>query len=88
MTVTIKQLYEGAKKAKKDNVCKFMRDMKRVKLKLIYYQGRFHWFGPAVVVPNIQDCLSNTKVPCQWDCMGLAYVVYPKECFKPPYLNE
>lgn len=44
---------------------------------LRHYHGRFFWEGPAVVVDSLQDALSETKVKCQWDNMGLGYVVYP-----------
>jgi hypothetical protein len=57
---------------------KFIRNMKRAGLKPYYYSGRYYYKGPAVNVSNIQDALSNTKVPCRWDNMGLDYVVYPK----------
>ena len=57
---------------------KFIKDMKKVGLKPYHYRGRFFWEGPAVNVDNIQDALSNTKVPCQHDGMGLGYVVYPR----------
>lgn len=58
-----------------------MRDMKRagLKSKMRYYEGRFNWTGPAVVVSDIQEVLSHTKVKCQWDNMGKNFVVYPKQ---------
>lgn len=75
----LKQLYKEAKENSKEDLCRFMRDMKRAKLKLRYYEGRWYWKGPAVVVGSIQDVLSNTKVRCQWDNMGVDYVVYPRQ---------
>lgn len=56
---------------------KFVEDMEGAGLFVEHYIGRFYWEGPAVVVHNIQDALSNTKVRCQWDNMGLDWVVYP-----------
>ncbi len=34
--------------------------------------------GPAVDVDNLQDALGATKVRCQWDNLGLGWIVYPK----------
>jgi hypothetical protein len=56
----------------------FVEDMKNAGLKVKLYHGRYFWHGPSVDVNNLQDALSNTKVPCQWDNMGMLYVVYPK----------
>lgn len=57
---------------------KFVEDMEDACLDVEHYRGRFFWQGPAVICDDIQDVLSNTKVKCQWDQMGLGYVVYPK----------
>lgn len=77
----LRELYTTAKAKHKTALCRFMRDMKRAGLlpNMRYYEGRFFYRGPAVRVDNIQDALSNTKVPCQWDNLGLGYIVYPKE---------
>jgi hypothetical protein len=56
---------------------RFVRDMERASLRVQHYRGRFYWEGPAVVVDNLQDALGTTRVPCQWDHMGLGWVVYP-----------
>ena len=60
---------------------RFMGDMKRagLKSKMRYYEGRNFWTGPAVVVDDLQDALSHTKVKCQWDNMGRGFVVYPRQ---------
>jgi hypothetical protein len=57
---------------------KFVKDMKKAGLEPYDYRGRFYYHGPAVNVDSIQDALSETKVKCQWDNMGLGFVVYPK----------
>jgi hypothetical protein len=59
------------------NFIKFVKDMKKAGLEPYHYNGRFFYSGPAVDVKDLQDALSNTKVKCQWDNMGLDYVVYP-----------
>lgn len=81
MKPTLKELYQHAKNSGNDKVCRFMRDMKRAGLvkDMYYYSGRWFWHGPAVNCSEIQDVLSETKIPCQWDNMGLGYVVYPKQ---------
>jgi hypothetical protein len=56
---------------------RFVKDMTKAGLEPYHYHGRFFWHGPAVNVDNLQDALSNTKIKCQWDSMGLGYVVYP-----------
>ena len=71
-------MYEKAQKNGIPDICRFMRNMKKAGLKIEYYQGRNFWTGPAVRVDDIQDALSNTKVKCQWDNMGLGYIVYPE----------
>lgn len=55
----------------------FVQDMEGAGLLVEHYIGRFFWEGPAVVVDNLQRALSETKVKCQWDNMGLDWVVYP-----------
>lgn len=55
----------------------FVEDMENAGLFVEHYMGRFFWEGPSVVVRSLQDALSNTKVKCQWDNMGLDWVVYP-----------
>ena len=57
---------------------RFIKDMEAAELEVRDYKGRYSYDGPAVVVENIQDALSNTKVPCRCDNMGLQFVVYPK----------
>lgn len=56
----------------------FVKDMEEAGLEVRDYNGRFFYHGPAVVCDDIQDVLSNTKVKCQWDNMGLGYIVYPR----------
>jgi len=62
----------------KERYKNFCDDMENAGLELRHYDGRYYYHGPAVVVDNIQDALSKTKVPCQWDNMGLDYIVYPE----------
>ena len=76
--MTNKEMYEKAQKNGIDDICRFMRNMKKAGLKIEDYRGRFFWTGPAVRVNDLQDALSATKVKCQWDNMGLGYIVYPK----------
>ena len=62
----------------KPNYIQFVEDMEDAGLTPWHYCGRFFFEGPAVDVDDLQDALSETKVPCQWDNMGLGWVVYPK----------
>lgn len=55
----------------------FVADMAEAGLKTHHYHGRFWWEGPAVEVDGLQDALSYTKVKCQWDHLGLGWIVYP-----------
>lgn len=55
----------------------FVSNMEAAELEARHYNGRFWWQGPAVAVDNLQDALSHTKVRCQWDNLGLGYIVYP-----------
>jgi hypothetical protein len=56
----------------------FARDMRAAGLEVIHYRGRSFYEGPAVSVDDLQDALSNTKVKCRWDQLGLGYIVYPR----------
>ncbi len=79
--MTLEECWDKARKMGYEDVRRFMRDMKRagLKSKMRYYEGRNVWTGPAVVVDDLQDALCHTKVKCQWDNMGMGFVVYPKQ---------
>ena len=79
--MTLKEVWDKAREMGRKDVRRFMRDMKRagLKSKMRFYQGRNFWTGPAVVVGYLQEALSHTKVKCQWDRMGMGYVVYPHQ---------
>jgi hypothetical protein len=57
---------------------RFVEDMEEAGLDVRHYRGRYFWSGPSVVVDDLQDALGTTGVRCQWDQMGLGWVVYPK----------
>lgn len=57
---------------------RFARDMKDAGLEVRPYRGRFFWEGPAVYVSDVRRALDATSVPCQYDHMGLDWVVYPR----------
>ena len=61
-----------------DHAQQFCRNMDDAGLETYHYSGRWSWEGPAVNGSNIQDAMSATKVHCQYDSMGLGYVVYPR----------
>ena len=79
--MTLKECWIKAREMGREDVRRFMRDMKRagLKSKMRYYQGRNFWTGPAVVVDDVQEALSHTAVKCQWDRMGKGSVVYPRQ---------
>ena len=56
----------------------FADDMAEADLDVRHYRGRFYWAGPAVVVDDLQDALGATRVHCQWEQMGIGWVVYPR----------
>jgi len=56
---------------------KDVRDMEAAGLEVEHYHGRYFYQGPAVRVDSVQDALSETKVKCQSDQMGLGFIVYP-----------
>jgi len=62
-----------------DDCNQFVEDMENTGLEVEHYHGRWFWEGPAVRVDDIQDALSETKVKCQWDNMGLGFIVYPRQ---------
>lgn len=56
---------------------RFVKDMRAAGLRLRHYNGRWFWSGPAVSVDRVQDAQKATKVRCQWDQLGMGYIVYP-----------
>jgi hypothetical protein len=68
---------ENGHEYKSKNFKRFVKDMEEAGLEVRHYNGRFFFEGPAVACDNLQDVLSNTKVKCQWDNLGLGYIVYP-----------
>ena len=60
----------------------FVRDMEDIGMITRNYHGRNFYEGPAISCDNIQDVLSKTEVPCQWDQLGKGFIVYPKSCGK------
>ena len=58
----------------------FIKDMEyHTELEVRHYKGRYWWQGPAVSVEYLEDALDHTQVPCQWDQLGLGYIVYPMQ---------
>lgn len=54
------------------------------------YRGRYSYHGPAVTVESneLSEVLARTSVPCDWDNMGLGYVVYPSRPNSKSHANE
>jgi hypothetical protein len=77
--VTNKEMDLAAKAKGKDGTRRFLWDMRKAGLKTRHYRGRNFWSGPAVDCGDLQEVLSCTKVPCQWDQMGKGFIVYPRE---------
>jgi len=59
---------------------KFIKDMEKAGLGelLRHYEGRYLWSGPGVEVSDISEAMSVTTIKCQWDNLGLDYIVYPE----------
>lgn len=56
----------------------FVADMERAGLEVRDYGGRGGYRGPGVDCDDISEVMSQTKVECRWDNMGLGYIVYPR----------
>src|SRR5436309_1736145 len=61
---------------------KFVLDMDAAGIVTAAYLGRFFWEGPAARSdqlngPTLQDIITKTTVPLQWDSLASNYVVYP-----------
>jgi hypothetical protein len=56
----------------------FVKDMEAADIEVEHYRGRYYWEGPAVRVGHPHFVQRATKVPVQWDRMGLGIIVYPK----------
>ena len=65
----------------------FTDDMERAGLEVEHYHGRAMWHGPAVRVDDLQDALQETRVRCQWDSMGMGYIVYPRSSDRSDYFG-
>jgi hypothetical protein len=66
-----------------DEHIKFTEDMEEAGFEVRDYNGRFFYKGPAVATdrsngPSLQDVMGATRVPLQWDNLGLDYIIYPK----------
>jgi hypothetical protein len=57
---------------------KFVEDMEAAGLEVRQYASRNFYSGPAVEVDHVRDAVSRTTVKCQWDQLGLGYIVYPR----------
>jgi hypothetical protein len=80
--MTLKEIYRTAKANGQAEICRFMRDMKKAGLRMRPYNGRFYWHGPAVSADCVADVMSETRVKCQHDSMGLGVIVYPYESLR------
>lgn len=56
---------------------RFAQDMIDGGLEPYHYRGRHFWNGPAVNVDSVHDAMKETRVDCQFDALGLGFVVYP-----------
>lgn len=56
----------------------FVEDMTAAGLNLVEHKGRKFFFGPAVVVDNVTDVITKTKVDCTWYETGSQWVVHPR----------
>jgi len=61
---------------------KCVLDMDAAGIATAAYRGRFFWEGPAARSdqqngPILQDIITKTAVPLQWDSLGSNYIVYP-----------
>lgn len=65
----------------------FTADMDAAGLAIEHYHGRAMWHGPAVRADDLQDALSETHVRCQWDSMGMGYIVYPLHSDRGDYFG-
>lgn len=56
----------------------FKSDCEAAGLEVTAYRGRNFYDGPAVSCKDIQTVIRATLVDCQWDNLGLGWIVYPK----------
>jgi len=56
----------------------FKRECAAAGLEVTDYRGRNFYDGPAVRCDNIQEVLRHVTVECQYDNMGLGWIVYPR----------
>jgi hypothetical protein len=77
--MTLNDIYRKAKADGDTDICRFMRDMRRAGLRMRPYNGRCYWHGPAVSADSVADVMSETRVKCQHDSLGLGVIVYPRQ---------
>ena len=70
--------YAEQRPYERENYEQFARDQEAAGHEVTHYQGRWFYEGPAVVVDDIQDAIRATSVKCQWDNLGLGWIVYPR----------
>ena len=66
----------------------FIHDMEMAGLETFHHQGPFSWQGPAVLVSDPTDVLSQTQVLCQWqlnwkDVLSVRWNEKPDDEAKP-----
>ena len=56
---------------------RFVKDMRAAGFKVRRHSGNEVWRGPAVRVASVQEAVSRTQVPCQWEQVDERFIVYP-----------
>ena len=56
---------------------KFREECEAAGLDVQHYRGRFFYEGPAVATDSLETVFRATKIDCQWDQLGLGWIVYP-----------
>lgn len=60
-----------------DDFNTFVEEMEESGFEVEHYNGRFNFSGPAARCEHYSDVMAATTVRCQYDNMGLSYIVYP-----------
>lgn len=74
---TLKEVYQSARSKGRQDIARFMRDMRRAGIRMRPYRGRGFWSGPAVATDDVQKVIRATPVKLQWDSLGRDSIVYP-----------
>jgi hypothetical protein len=64
----------------------FIKEVEEIGYEISLYHGRNFFHGPCIKGNDLQNMIRATSVQCNWDSLGLGFVVYPE--ISDPFLGK